>query len=134
MRGGDRAAGPFVVPYTSSVPDLATMTRGALNVLDDDPDGLFLMVEGGAVDHAAHVGQSGRLIEEELAFDDAVDAVVAWVEARSSWSETLVIVTGDHETGYRWGPDRTRAGRRSSTTAPATCRACSSASAGTPTR
>jgi alkaline phosphatase len=31
---------------------------------------------------------------------DSVDAVVAWVETNSSWEETLVIVTADHETGY----------------------------------
>jgi alkaline phosphatase len=102
-RSGDRQAAPFTVPLTTTVPDLATMTRGALNVLDGDPDGFFLMVEGGAVDWAAHGGQKGRLIEEELAFGDAVESVVAWVEANSSWGETLVIVTSDHETGYLWG-------------------------------
>ena len=44
------------------------------------------------------------LIEEQTSFDRAVDAVVAWVEEHSSWDETLLIVSGDHETGYLTGP------------------------------
>jgi alkaline phosphatase len=80
------------------------MTAAALNILDNDPDGLFLMVEGGAVDWAGHANQLGRLIEEEVDFNNAVNAVIAWVTANSNWAETLVIVTGDHETGYLTGP------------------------------
>jgi len=33
-----------------------------------------------------------------------VEAVVSWVSAQSNWHETLLIVTGDHETGCLWGP------------------------------
>jgi alkaline phosphatase len=62
------------------------------------------MVEGGAVDWAAHANQSGRMIEENIDFEQAVRAVIGWVEANSSWAETLLIVTGDHETGYLTGP------------------------------
>jgi alkaline phosphatase len=80
------------------------MTVAALNVLDDDPDGLFLMVEGGAVDWASHANQSGRMIEEQIDFDNAVQAVDDWVRANSNWGETLLIVTGDHECGYLTGP------------------------------
>jgi alkaline phosphatase len=38
-------------------------------------------------------------------FNSAVEAVNAWVKANSNWGETLLIVTGDHETGYLTGPD-----------------------------
>jgi alkaline phosphatase len=55
------AAEPFDDPLTQDVPTLAEMAAGALNVLDDDPDGLFLMIEGGAVDWAAHSNQSERM-------------------------------------------------------------------------
>ena len=81
------------------------MTRAALNVLDNNPSGFFLMVEGGAVDWACHNQQLGRCIEEMFAFNQAVQAVVEWIDVNSNWDETLVIVTGDHETGYLWGPD-----------------------------
>jgi alkaline phosphatase len=62
------------------------------------------MVEGGAIDWASHGNQSGRMIEEQIDFDNAVDAVMDWVRESSNWGETLLIVTGDHETGYLTGP------------------------------
>ena len=103
-RSGDAFADPYVVPPIDTVPTLTEMTLAALNILDDDPDGLYLMVEGGAVDWAAHANQSGRMIEEAIEFERAVEAVVNWVQKNSNWGETLLIVTGDHETGYLWGP------------------------------
>jgi len=103
-RGGNDKADPFAVPLNENVPTLAEMTGGALNVLDDDPDGFFLMIEGGAVDWASHANQSGRVIEEEIDFNRAAEAVVDWVKKNSNWGETLLLVTGDHETGYLTGP------------------------------
>jgi alkaline phosphatase len=103
-RSGNRYSAPFVVPLTESVPTLAEMTAAALNVLDGDTEGIFLMIEGGAIDWASHGNQSGRMIEELLDFERAVEAVVDWVRENSNWGETLLIVTGDHETGYLNGP------------------------------
>lgn len=95
--GSDTA---FATPFIESVPSLAEMTRAALNILDDDPDGFFLMVEGGAIDWASHANQTGRMLEEQIAFDQAVARVVTWVEQHSSWKETLLIITADHECGF----------------------------------
>ncbi len=103
-RSGDYYADPYVAPLTETVPTLEEMTRAALNVLDNDADGLFLMVEGGAVDWASHGNASERVIEEEIDFNNSVQAVVDWVNTYSNWDETLVIVTGDHECGYLCGP------------------------------
>jgi alkaline phosphatase len=103
-RSGDEETGPFSVPFTENVPTLREMTKVAINVLDEDPDGFFLMAEGGAVDWASHGNHSGRMIEEEIDFNKAVETAVEWVEKNSSWDETLIIVTGDHETGYLTGP------------------------------
>lgn len=103
-RSGNRYADPFVVPLTQTVPTLKEMSEAALNVLDGDTDGFLLMIEGGAIDWASHGNQSGRMIEEMLDFEGAVEAVVDWVSANSNWGETLLIVTGDHETGYLNGP------------------------------
>lgn len=86
-------------------PDLATMTKGALNIISQNPKGFFLMVEGGAVDWAAHANNLPRLIEEQIDFNLAVEAVSDWVEKNSSWDETLVIVTTDHGNGLLQGPD-----------------------------
>ncbi len=83
-----------------SVPDLKTMALGAINILDENKNGFFLMIEGGAVDWAAHSNQTGRMLVEEIDFNKAVDAVINWVEKNSSWEETLLVITADHETGY----------------------------------
>lgn len=97
---------PYDAPANEDVPTLAEMADSALNVLDHASDeGLFLMVEGGAIDWASHANVLHRQIEEQLAFNDTIASVVDWVERESSWSETLVVVTADHETGYLTGAD-----------------------------
>jgi alkaline phosphatase len=94
---------PYMTQPTPGLPTLAEMVRGGLNVLDNNSSGFFLMVEGGAIDWANHANQKGRMLEEMNSFRDAIDAVLQWVRTSSSWDETLVIVTADHECGYLWG-------------------------------
>ncbi|MCK3657332.1 alkaline phosphatase [Pasteurellaceae bacterium Pebbles2] len=96
-------AGTSAENRLSTSPDLATMTKGALNVVSQNPNGFFLMVEGGAVDWAAHANNLPRIIEEQIDFNLTVEAVVDWVEKNSSWEETLVIVTTDHGNGLLQG-------------------------------
>ena len=103
-RVGDASAAPFVVPLLQTVPTLDEMALAALYVLDTDPDGFFLMIEGGAVDWAGEDNQTGRLIEEQIFFNRTVEAVVDWIENSRGWKDTLIIVTSDHETGYITGP------------------------------
>ncbi len=88
-----------------TVPTLATMTTGALNHLGKDDDGLFLMVEGGAIDWMAHANATGRVIEEQIDFNNAVGAAVDWVNTNSSWDETLFIILTDHGNGAVMGPN-----------------------------
>ena len=89
--------------FNPDVPDLATMSRAALNVLGSNEQGFFVMIEGGAVDWMGHANNMPRFIEEQNDFNHAVNAVITWVEEHSSWEETLLIVTSDHETGGIWG-------------------------------
>lgn len=96
---------PFADAFNPNVPTLAELSLGALQVLNQDPDGLFLMIEGGAVDWACHSNRAGRMIEEMTGFEDAVRAVSDWVDAHGGWADTTLIVTGDHETGMLTGPD-----------------------------
>ena len=84
-------------------PNLAEMTRASLAVLAHRPEGFVLMVEGGAIDWAAHANQMDAMLGEEIDFNAAVQAVIDWVDDPASpatWQNTLIIVTGDHETGY----------------------------------
>jgi len=94
---------PYADPMVENVPSLETMTRGMLKVLERQNRGIFAVIEGGAIDWAGHGRTLGRLIEEQIDFDNSVDAVIEWVEANSNWDESLVVVTGDHETGFLWG-------------------------------
>ncbi len=99
----DRVAGLFGtddLPYeadgTGELPRLPEMTRVALRLLDNDPDGFFLMVEGGRIDHASHANDIARAVRETIAFSEAVAVAVDWARARG---DTLIVVTADHETG-----------------------------------
>ncbi|RJR20796.1 MAG: hypothetical protein C4581_02950, partial [Nitrospiraceae bacterium] len=95
--------------YLTENPKLSESTRAALKVLGKNTQGFVLMVEGGAIDWAAHGNDMGKLIGEVKDFDNAVSEVIDWVQKTgywqgsahdASWSNTLVIVTGDHDCGY----------------------------------
>jgi alkaline phosphatase len=103
VKGAD-PANPSGVAFNTNVPSLATMAKGALNVLNKNPLGFFLMVEGGAVDWASHANNLGSMIEEQMDFNAAVQTVADWISAHSNWNDTLLLVTADHETGFLWGP------------------------------
>ena len=84
-------------------PTLAQMAQAALLVLARDQDGFVLMIEGGAIDKAAHANNMDQMVGEVLGFNEAVQTVIDWVDdpaTASTWANTLVIVTADHETGY----------------------------------
>ncbi len=77
-------------------PPLAEMTSKAIELLSQDRDGFFLMVEGGQIDWRAHDNDQKGTITHLLDFDAAVGEALEFARKRS---DTLVIVTADHETG-----------------------------------
>ena len=84
-------------------PTLAEMTDAALTVLQRDPEGFALVIEGGAIDYGSHSNNMDLIVGEMIGFNQAVKSVIDWVEDGgngSHWGNTLVVVTGDHETGY----------------------------------
>jgi alkaline phosphatase len=86
----DRANNPELSART---PSLAEMTTSAIRHLSRHPKGFVMQVEGGKVDWAAHANDVGALLYDQLAFDDAVAAAIAFAEKDG---ETLVILTTDH--------------------------------------
>ncbi len=102
---GEEADIPFEQPLNENVPTLEEITRASLNVLGQNPEGYYVMIEGGAIDWASHDNHIGRTIEEQIDFNNSIMAAVEWVEENSSWDETLIIVTSDHECGYLTGPN-----------------------------
>lgn len=80
-------------PYA---PTLAGMTVAALDSLDDDPQGFFLMIEGSQIDNAAAANDGAKVIDDVKTFDDAVRVALDFTTANP---DTLLIIVGDHETG-----------------------------------
>ncbi|MCX7696682.1 MAG: alkaline phosphatase [Bacteroidales bacterium] len=90
---------PYDIPFPEGIPTLDRLSTLALRFLSQDPDGFFLMIEGGAIDWAGHDNNLSRLIEETREFFKAVRTVIHWIDSTNSWSNTLLIVMADHETG-----------------------------------
>ncbi|MCO1660350.1 alkaline phosphatase [Pseudonocardia humida] len=80
----------------SPVVGLATMTEKALDTLDAAPDGFFLLVEEEAVDEFAHANNGEKMLLAMRELDAAVAVARAYV---AEHPDTLLVVTGDHETG-----------------------------------
>lgn len=74
-------------------PSLAEMTDKAIDLLSQDEDGFFLMVEGSKVDWAAHANDPVGIISDILAFDKAVGVALDFAKADGN---TLVISATDH--------------------------------------
>lgn len=75
---------------------LADYVEKGIEVLDND-NGFFMMVEGGKIDWACHANDAASTITDTIAFDNAVEKAVEFYNEHPE--ETLIIVTGDHETG-----------------------------------
>lgn len=76
----------------SAEPTLSEMTAAAIERLSGDPDGFFLMVEGGRIDHGHHDGRAGYALAETQEFAHAIAVAQEMVDL----DETLILVTADH--------------------------------------
>jgi alkaline phosphatase len=75
---------------------IAEYLSKAIELLDN-PNGFFIMTEGGKIDWACHANDAATAIAEVLALDEAIARAVQYYEKHPR--ETLIVVTGDHETG-----------------------------------
>lgn len=82
--------------HAPSEPSLAEMTRKAIELLKQNRDGFFLMVEGSQIDWGGHANDLDYVIREVLSFDEAVKV---GLDFALNDRHTLVLVTADHETG-----------------------------------
>ncbi|MEY4375964.1 MAG: hypothetical protein RJB26_514 [Pseudomonadota bacterium] len=95
--GGRRGTSTVVTDYgLPDQPMLDEMTRSALSVMDRAaPKGFVLLVEGASIDKQAHAMDSERWLLEAIEFDRAIAVARAYA---AKHSDTLVVVTADHET------------------------------------
>lgn len=104
LGGKDKAWALFAetaLPYDidrdpAAVPSIAEMTKKALDILSQNENGFFLMVEGSQVDWGAHNNDAIAAITEFIAFDDAVNEAMNFAIADG---ETAVVIMPDHGTG-----------------------------------
>jgi alkaline phosphatase len=87
---------PYSFDGLGSLPALHQMTEKALEILEKDTDGFFLMVEAGRIDHASHGNDIIRTVYETIELSNTISIILDWAEGRT---DTLVLLTADHETG-----------------------------------
>ncbi|GHV80128.1 alkaline phosphatase [Spirochaetia bacterium] len=92
----DSGSMPYDIDRKPGDLSIADYTKKGIELLDN-PKGFFLMVEGGKVDWACHANDAGAAIYDVLALDKAIGAALDF--AKQHPQETLIVVTGDHETG-----------------------------------
>lgn len=88
---------PFAIDAVEEDPSLAEFVQKAIDCLEDGPNGFFIMTEGGAIDYRGHANEAAGNLREVLAFDDAVKVALKFYDEHPE--ETLIVTTGDHETG-----------------------------------
>lgn len=90
---GERALPYNIDRNPDKIPSIAEMTEKALQLLSKNENGFFLMVEGSQVDWAAHANDAGTMINEYLAFDEAVGKAMNFAKKDGN---TVVVVLSDH--------------------------------------
>lgn len=92
---------PFTVDWNhdpkhkETVPHLAELTRQALVKLENE-NHFIMQVEGGRVDHAAHMCDAVSALYDQIAFDEALDVCL---DFQKRHPDTLIVITTDHTTG-----------------------------------
>ncbi len=93
----DRTATP-PLGEGANQPSLAEMTVKSMDLLSQNANGYFLMVEGGRIDHALHGTNAKRALTDTIAFDDAIKAALAKAKLTDpTLANTLIVVTADHD-------------------------------------
>ena len=86
----------FAIDKNPEQPTPAEIVAKGIELLQNEK-GFFFMFEGGKVDYAGHANDAASNLRDILALDEAVKVALAFQEKHPD--ETLVLTTGDHETG-----------------------------------
>ncbi|MFN3979916.1 MAG: alkaline phosphatase [Caldilinea sp.] len=79
-------------------PGLVDMTLSALEILGQNENGFYLMVEAGSIDKQMHPLDQERALSDLIEMDNAVAAAIEWAAINAP--DTLIVVTADHGHGY----------------------------------
>ncbi|SDN77683.1 alkaline phosphatase [Alkalicoccus daliensis] len=92
----DGAMAPELHREETDQPSIAEMTSSAIDVLDQNEEGFFLMVEGSQIDWAGHANDAAWAMSDTAAFEEAVIDALDFADQDG---ETLIVIAGDHDTG-----------------------------------
>ncbi len=82
----------------SKEPSLAEMTSRTIDQLKSNPKGMFVMVEGGRIDHALHETTARKALQDTVAFDQAIKTAIDKMQVIDpGLKNTLIVVTADHD-------------------------------------
>uniref|UniRef100_A0A183SJK5 alkaline phosphatase n=1 Tax=Schistocephalus solidus TaxID=70667 RepID=A0A183SJK5_SCHSO len=87
---------PYVLDRQTGEPSLTDLTTKAIEILQHNPKGFFLFVEGGRIDHAHHANKAKQALVELLEMKEAIEKAVSMVNLE----ETLIILTADHSHAF----------------------------------
>lgn len=93
----DSGAMPYTIDQTEEDITLRDYVKKGIEVLGDDEDGFFMMCESGKIDWACHANDAATTVNEVIGFEEAIQEAVDFYNQHPD--ETLILVTGDHETG-----------------------------------
>ncbi|VDO06352.1 unnamed protein product [Rodentolepis nana] len=88
---------PYEADRAKDEASLTDMTTVAIEILSRQPNGFFLFVEGGRIDHAHHDNLGKRALIDTLAFEKAIREATKLVNLE----ETLLLVTADHSHSFQ---------------------------------
>lgn len=102
LKAGERSFGQFslsdfsTVTVNAKTPSIEQMTMKAIELLNADEDGFFLMVEGAHIDKKSHSNLKADMAKQLYEFDKAIGSAYEFAKADG---DTLIVITADHETG-----------------------------------
>ncbi|WP_312516853.1 alkaline phosphatase [Massilia sp.] len=106
LKPGQPAVGLFAASHmafdaerdAARQPALDAMTRKAIELLAPNPNGFFLMVEGGLIDHALHATLGKRALQETVGYNAALQAAIDRMnQLDPGLKNTLIVATADHD-------------------------------------
>ncbi|MDG0843554.1 alkaline phosphatase [Staphylococcus equorum] len=112
---------PLQIDAPDKNPKLLDMTESAINKLQQNDKGFFLMVEGASIDKAGHPNDVTGVMSEMEGFEKSFDYAMNYAKEHK---DTLVVATADHSTGglsiakgedYLWNPQVIHAMKHSGT-------------------
>lgn len=93
----DDGAMPYNIDKKESTQDLNDMVKKGIEVMEDDPEGFFMMAESGKIDWAEHANDGATTVNEVIGFQKSIQTAMDFYNEHPD--ETLIVVTADHATG-----------------------------------